>query len=72
MYFSKQGANKGQCPPPLVIVFGIFMSSCKSILLERLYKIDLCSLQVIKKTLISHLLIQGTDVNPAQGQDLIH
>lgn len=43
MYFSKQGANKGQCPPALVIVFAIFMNSCKSILLERLYKIDLCS-----------------------------
>lgn len=43
MYFSKKGANKGQCPPPLVIGFGIFMNSCKSILLECLYKIDLCS-----------------------------
>lgn len=44
MYFSKQGANKGQCPPPFVVVFSIFMSSCKSILLELCYKFDLRSL----------------------------
>lgn len=72
MYFSKQGANKGQCPPPFVVVFSIFMSNCKSVLLELLYKIDLCSPSNKKDCLSAHFLIQGTDVYTAQGQDFIH
>lgn len=71
MYFSKQGANKGQCPPP-VVVCSIFMSSYKSILLEHLSKTDLHSPSNKTHCFSAPFLMQGTDMNTAQGQHFIH